>query len=204
MSGSAAVSAAPGARGTLALHEISNEQREEEALKLEWKNTVMIGILTVQLVWAGRLPAFPQAQQPATPTPPQASPPAAAQAAPAAPATPAQEASPEVPIALHLENADLLQVVGIIAAELRMNYVVDPTVKGTVFINTLGQLRRADLFPLLQMILRINGATAVQTGNFFRIVPLRDVQRMPIEPMLSPAAGSLSEDDRMVMNIIPL
>jgi len=162
-------------------------------LKQEWRSSVITGILIVHLVWPGALAVRAQAPQPAAP-----------QTAPATPAPPAQEADQQVPIALHLENADLLQVVGIIATELRMNYVVDPRVKGTVFINTLGQLRRADLFPLLQMILRINGATAVQSGNFYRIVPLQDVQRMPIEPMLDPAAAGLSEDDQMVMNVIPL
>ncbi|MGH9783132.1 MAG: type II secretion system secretin GspD, partial [Terriglobia bacterium] len=116
----------------------------------------------------------------------------------------APQADQEVPIALHLENADLLQVIGIIAAELQMNYVVDPRVQGTVHINTLGQLRRADLFPLLQMILRTNGAAAVQAGNFYRIVPLQDVQRMPIAPQLAPQPGSLPADDRLVMHVIPL
>ncbi|MCH8269362.1 MAG: hypothetical protein IH846_17825, partial [Acidobacteria bacterium] len=94
------------------------------------------------------------------PAPPAAPAEAAQQETPPA-ATPApqeSQASPAVPIALHLENAELLQVIGIIAAELQMNYVVDPQVQGTVNINTLGQLYREDLFPLLQMILRINGA----------------------------------------------
>ena len=127
-------------------------------------------------------------------------PPAAPPAAQAA--VQANEAEAAIPIALHFENADLLRVIGIIASELRMNYVVDPLVKGSVNINTLGDVRRSDLFPLLQMILRINGATAVQTGNFYRIVPLQNLQRMPISPE---AAGSqLSSDDRVVMNIIPL
>ena len=145
-------------------------------------------------------PAAPAeaAQQPAALAEQQETPPAAT------PAPQESQASPAVPIALHLENAELLQVIGIIAAELQMNYVVDPQVQGTVNINTLGQLYREDLFPLLQMILRINGATAIQTGNFFRIVPLQDVQRLPLEPLVDPSAANLPEDDRMVMNIVPL
>jgi general secretion pathway protein D len=137
--------------------------------------------------------AFPgNAQVPVTPPEP-ATP---AQAAPAGP----QDAA--IPIALHFENADLLRVIGIIASELRINYVVDPSVKGSVNINTLGEVRRSDLFPLLQMILRINGATAVQTGNFYRIVPLQNLQRMPVSPTTGPA--SADSDDRIIMNIIPL
>jgi general secretion pathway protein D len=97
-----------------------------------------------------------------------------------------------------------LQVIGIIAEQLEMNYVVDPQVKGTVNINTLGELRREDLFPLLQMILRVNGATAVQSGNFYRIVPLQNVQRIPLEPMVGQSAADMSPDDRVVMNLLPL
>ena len=46
-----------------------------------------------------------------------------------------------------------MQVVGVIAGELKMNYVVDPGVKGTVTINTMGDVKRSDLLPLLQAIL---------------------------------------------------
>lgn len=161
---------------------------------------LILGILIFHLLGPVPLRAAPQAAAPP-------SPPAREQQTPPMPPTPpvqAPEAGPEVPIALHLENADLLQVIGIIASELKINYVVDPEVKGTVIINTLGEVRRADLFPLLQMILRINGATAVQTGNFYRIVPLKEIQRMPLEPLLNPQAADLSEDDRMVMNVLPL
>ncbi|MBI2819125.1 MAG: hypothetical protein HYX73_04025, partial [Acidobacteria bacterium] len=172
--------------------------------------------------WAQLIPDPPEQPAPATPPAGQAlgqsapaaapgaesqtAPPTAQQAAPqAAPqaAAPATQAA-TVPIALHLENADLLQVIGIIASELRMNYVVDPVVKGTVNINTLGELRREDLFPLLQVILRINGATAVQTGSFFRIAPLENLQRLPLEPQLGTSDQELPPDDRIVMNIIPL
>lgn len=157
-------------------------------------------------------PAQPVPEPPAPATPPAGQAPAQApapgapqQAAPAAPqqAAPAAQ-SATVPIALHLENADLLQVIGIIASELHINYVVDPQVKGTVNINTLGEVRREDLFPLLQLVLRINGATAVQTGSFYRIVPLENVQRLPIEPQFNASNQDLPADDRIVMNIIPL
>ena len=179
-------------------------------MKRNWNTTLTTGMVIFSLLWPGGLIALPQGAAP-TPPPAASAPPGQPAAgpqqpsppAPTAPASQVQEAA-TVPIALHLENADLSQVIGIIAAELKMNYVVDPQVKGTVNINTLGEVRRADLFPLLQMILRINGATAVQVGNFFRIVPLKDIQRMPLDPLFNPGAANLPSDDRMVMDIIPL
>ena len=103
-----------------------------------------------------------------------------------------------------MENANLTQVISIVAAELKMNYIVDPGVKGVVNINTLGNLRQEDLLPLLQAILRANGATAVQSGSFWRILPLADAPRVPLPLTQDPTGASLPTDDRMVMNVVTL
>jgi general secretion pathway protein D len=117
---------------------------------------------------------------------------------------PVPSAGEDVPVSFRLENADLLQVVSLVASQLKMNYVVDPAVKGTVTINTAGELRREDLLPILETILKINGATAIQTGNFYRIVPLAQAPKTAL-PMFADATGkTLPTDDRMVMQIIPL
>ena len=150
-------------------------------------------------------PTEPQAQEPQQPTAqpqdqPSAEPPA--QEAEAAPATGKTRAGAR--ISLHLGNANLLQVIGIIAAELKMNYVVDPGVKGVVNINTLGNLSHEDLLPLLQAILRANGASAVQSGSFWRIVPLKGAPRVPLPLTQDPTGASLPPDDRMVMNVVAL
>jgi general secretion pathway protein D len=164
---------------------------------------------------AEQKPAAPQ--QPAPPaTAPGAGPAAAApQSQPPAPAQPTPEAPPPAPaqepapagsarVSLHLENANLLQVLGIIAAELKMNYIVDPGVKGVVNINTLGELRQEDLLPLLQTILRTNGATAVQSGSFWRIVQSKEALRIPIPIDQDASGASLPPDDRVMMNIVSL
>jgi len=149
------------------------------------------------------------AQQPAAGAGPPAAPPA--QAPLQAPAAPPPAAPAEPPatagsarVSLHLENANMLQVIGIIAAELKMNYIVDPNVRGAVNINTLGDLRQEDLLPLLQAILRANGATAVQSGSFWRIVQSKEAQRIPIAISQEADAAKLPADDRVIMNIVPL
>jgi len=133
----------------------------------------------------------------------QAAPPAAPQTPPAPAAATGQQGA-GARISLHLENANLLQVVGIIAAELKMNYVVDPAVKGTVTINTMGDLRQEDLLGLLQAILRANNAVAVQSGSFWRIVLLKDAPRIPTGVSRNLAAANVPEDDRMVMDVVAL
>lgn len=103
----------------------------------------------------------------------------------------------------NFRDASLLDVVDILARRLQLNYVVDPAVPdGSVTVNTYGPLGEADLRPLLETILRMNGAAAVQVGNTTRIVRLDDAPRMPINAL--PDGTELPEDERLVLNAIRL
>ena len=86
---------------------------------------------------------------------------------------------PDGAVALNLENADIYQVLRIIGQELKINYIIDPSVKGSVTINTSGSVTRKDLFSLLQMILEINGAAAVKSNGYYSIVPLGNAKQQP-------------------------
>lgn len=103
----------------------------------------------------------------------------------------------------NFRDASLLDVVDILARRLQINYVVDPAVPdGSVTVNTYGALGEADLFPLLETILRMNGAAAVRVGNTVRIVRLDDAPRMPIDARQDGA--DLPKDERLVLNVIRL
>ena len=160
-------------------------------------------------------PADPAApQQPAQPTPAAGAPdPQAAQGqaqadqAPAGQAQPQGQATPTPSGGISFRNfreASLFEVVDILARQLEINYILDPSVSdGTVTINTYGTLQREDLFPLFETILRINGVVAVKVGNLYRIVPADGVTRLPISPQVD-ARDNLPDDERMVLNAIQL
>jgi general secretion pathway protein D len=134
------------------------------------------------------------AQQPAAPA---ANPNAPApQAQPAA----APPANVTVPGSLNLTNASLLEVIDLLARDLHLNYILDPRVKGSVTINTYGEIKAADLRPLLETILRMNGFQMVQVGNMYRIVPVQEAGRLPISPQAN--ATNLPDDERMVLNLV--
>ena len=103
-----------------------------------------------------------------------------------------------------LDNADLLQFINLVASELKLNYIVDPAVKGAVTISTSSDLKTEDLLPILETVLKMNGATAIKTGNFYRIVPLAAAPRNPLGVSANTNGAGLPEDDRMLMQIIPL
>ena len=79
----------------------------------------------------------------------------------------------------NLRQANLLEVVDLIARRLDMNYILDPGLEnlenGVVTINTYGELTTDDLLPLLETILRMNGASAVKIGKFYRISPSGEI-----------------------------
>ncbi len=155
----------------------------------------------------------PPAGTPSAQTPPAAPP--GAQTSPAAqsppgtpPANQSTAAAPPPPtgagVGFRLENADLLQFVSLVASQLKLNYVVDPAVKGAVTISTSGNLKTEDLLPIFQTVLKMNNATAIQSGNFYRIVPLAAAPKNPLGVSANSSAAGLPEDDRMLMQIIPL
>ena len=125
-----------------------------------------------------------------------------AQQAPAA--APAQAQSQGTPVGgLNLTNASLLEVINLLAGELKINYVLDASVHGgTVTINTYGVVRDVDLRPLLETILRMNNLAMVEVGNMFRIVPVANISRQPIEPVSQSDSAKFADDEHLVLNLV--
>ena len=112
-----------------------------------------------------------------------AQPPVQQAPAPQVPSTPGVpqrrfQSSPSIPtggmISLNFNRADLVEIIHIIAQQLRLTYTIDPEVKGTVTINSSEPLRSEDLLPIFHQLLRMNGAVAVRTGNLYHIMPIKD------------------------------
>lgn len=110
-------------------------------------------------------------------------------------------------MALNLENADLYQVLRIIASELKINYIVDPSVRGTVTISTAGTISRDDLFTLLETILQLNGAMMVKVGAYYRVMPLGDAKTAPlplefVKQATAPPPAATGEG--LAMDVVPM
>ena len=139
---------------------------------------------------------------------PAQNPPAAGtpQAVPASPATQgvaptAADSSPSVGFVC--VNCDLLEFIRNVGTELKLNYIIDPKVKGIVTIHTYGELKREDLLPVLETVLRINGAAMVRTGNFYQIVLAAGARQLPLE-IRKPGQGDLPASDSKVLQIVPM
>jgi general secretion pathway protein D len=158
--------------------------------------------------------ATPVASSATETTPPAAGTASGAQASPPAPSpTPGSTPKPPVPVEeqgspsnvkLQLFQADLNQVINIIGNELKINYVVDPKVKGVATVSTMGEVRREDLIPLLETILRLNGAAIVKTGNFYQIVPRSDVKQLPVPIRTDSQPDARAGNADRIMQVIPM
>jgi len=103
-------------------------------------------------------------------------------------------------VVLNVQGASLIDIVDMLARQLRINYILDPRVKGSVIINTYGEIRNVGARALLETILRINGAAIVQVGDIYRIVPVGDASRLPIEPQVD--AKAFPDDERIMLNLV--
>lgn len=129
-------------------------------------------------------PATVAAPEPLAPSPPRAPAPGPVMALTLAPAKPAAPAGPERYISLNFDNADISVVIQTIAELLHLNYIVAPTVRGRITIQTSEKLPVSALLPVLEQILEVNGFMAVKSGDFFKIVPSTQAKQESVETVL--------------------
>jgi general secretion pathway protein D len=147
-------------------------------------------------VFPGLMPLpLPAQQQPAVAPPQQ-------QAPPSQPPAPIRSTPPTVYGGLNLNNVSLTEVIDLLAQKLKINYILDPRVKGGVFLNTYGETKDIDTRSLLETILRINGFGMVKQGDLYRIVPLTDISHLPLPPETKTDPNSIPEDDRTMLNLV--
>jgi general secretion pathway protein D len=101
-----------------------------------------------------------------------------------------------------LDGVSLTGMIDIVAKDLKFNYILDPRVNGKVTVYTYGEVKAVDLMSLLETMLRVNGATIVKVGDFYRIIPISSLAQMPLAPQVNADQKTLPDDDRMILNLI--
>ena len=142
-------------------------------------------------------PSAPPVQRPSPPQPPSFP---AAQPPSGMPAEPPRGAK----FVLNFDNADLFEVIRVMSEMMKINYVVDPRVKGVVNIHTSGQISSEEVFPVFQSILKLNGATAVKKGIVYEIVPFGDAKKLYASPSASREEMKKVPEERYIIQVIPL
>lgn len=88
-------------------------------------------------------------------------------------------------IVLNFEGADLREVVRVVMGDmLNENYTIDPKINGTVTIHTSQPINRAAVMPILETVLRMNGAAMVKDAGGYKIGPINSALRGATTPQL--------------------
>ncbi len=121
-------------------------------------------------------------------------------------ATPARRV-PQTPekgdVTLNFENTDIREIVKVILGDLlQVNYVMDPGVRGGVTMQTGRPLKREDLLPTLETLLRMSGSAMVETAGTYRIAPAAKALQGTATPQLAGTSTPLPTGYNIL--IVPL
>ena len=85
---------------------------------------------------------------------------------------PPAQANARGTISLDFADTDIREVAAqILGNILKLNYTIDPAVKGSATLRTTTPVSTAQLLPVLQALLAQNGATLLQDNGIYRVVP---------------------------------
>lgn len=92
-------------------------------------------------------------------------------------------------ITLNFEGQGIQEVVHVILHELlQMNYLIAPGVGGQVTFSTAMPVKRDQIMPILEMLLRWNGATLVWREGKYHVLPIGDAVRGNLVPRVDSAS----------------
>ena len=90
-------------------------------------------------------------------------------------------------VTLNVVDADVREVVRMVLQDaLGANYVIDPGVQGTITVQTSEPVPASDLVPILDAVLRVNGAALVRAGDLFKVVPVEAAISSGPRPAIRP------------------
>jgi general secretion pathway protein D len=83
-------------------------------------------------------------------------------------------------VMLNFVDTDIREVARQVLGDiLQVNYAIDPSVRGTATMETQQPVPRGQLLATLETLLNQNGATLVQSGDLYRVVPSSVAQSEP-------------------------
>jgi len=106
------------------------------------------------------------------------------------------------------EKLSIVELLGLVGEHLHLDYMYDPAkVRGDVALMLQGKLsgplRRKDLYPLLESVLKFRGFVMTRKGNLVTIVPAAEV--LNIDPiLLSDEEGKVEYGDVVVTRVFRL
>ncbi|MBU0482368.1 MAG: type II secretion system secretin GspD [Proteobacteria bacterium] len=118
------------------------------------------------------------------------------------PPEPSMEVAPGEGVLLNFDNADVYEVIQVIAEILDISYIIDPQVKGVVNIRSGKKIPMSQLYAVFKKLLNINGLDIRSEGDYNYIF---SAKKPSSEMVQGPdQADSLKESPSIMIQIVPV
>jgi type II secretory pathway component GspD/PulD (secretin) len=108
-------------------------------------------------------------------------------------------------VTLNFDDADVYSVIQTVFGDvLRVNYIVDPRVKGRVTFRSVAPVPRTSVLPLMEVVLRLNGIGIVEEGGLYRIVPIADISKEPSPISTGRDPNKIPATGKSLLQVVPI
>lgn len=121
------------------------------------------------------------------------------------PVLPKQPVKKKSDVSFNFDDADVFSVIQTIFGDvLRVNYVIDPQVKGRVNFRSVAPVPIDDVLPLMEVILRLNGIGVVEESGLYRIIPIGDISKEPAPVVIGRDANKVQIYGKALLQVVPI
>ena len=86
-------------------------------------------------------------------------------------------------ISFNFDDEDVFSAIQTIFGDiLKVNYIIDPQVKGRVNLRTVTPVAKENVLPLMKTILKLNGIGILEENNLYKIVRISEISKEQIKP----------------------
>jgi len=105
-------------------------------------------------------------------------------------------------ITMNFKDVDLQVFIKFISELMGKNFIIDPSVKGTVSIISPQKVTVDEVYKVFLSVLEVNGFTLIEAGQVSKIVPIAAAKTKATETFLGKKL--LAPEDKIVTQLVPL
>ncbi|MBF0318799.1 MAG: type II secretion system secretin GspD [Nitrospirae bacterium] len=108
-------------------------------------------------------------------------------------------------VSLAFDDADIFEIAHTVFGEiLKVNYLIDPRVKGRITFKTVRPISSSDVLPIMSTIFRLNSVSIMEENSLYRIIPLADITKEPVGVRYGKDVKSATPRGFSIIQIVPL
>lgn len=108
-------------------------------------------------------------------------------------------------VSLNFDDADVYSIIQTIFGDvLRVNYVVDPRVKGRVTFRSVAPVPNENVLPIMEVIFRLNGIGIIEENGLYRIIPISEISKEPSPVRQGRDPAGVPITGKAILQVVPI